>query len=110
LSLRCSITWSASSGDGRVRPQKRARGLEDLIRPPQLRHFFAELLQLLALDARQSVVALAGVRLRLADPAAQGFLVDAQVLGDVRDRPAGGADFTDGPLAEQNLCCGQPPP
>jgi len=58
------------------------------------------LLQFLVLGGGQPVVAFAGVRLGLADPAAQGLLVDAQVLRDMRDRPTGGADLADGPLAE----------
>ncbi|MFJ8827513.1 ANTAR domain-containing protein [Streptomyces sp. NPDC102467] len=33
------------------------------------------------------------VDLGLGDPAAQGRLMDGQVLRDVRDRPAGGADL-----------------
>ncbi|GGQ45774.1 hypothetical protein GCM10010279_64350 [Streptomyces mutabilis] len=48
----------------------------------------------------QPVVAFAVVGLGLADPAAQGFLVDAQILGAVGDGAAGGADLTDRALAE----------
>jgi hypothetical protein len=56
--------------------------------------------QLIPLGGGQPVVAFADVRLGLADPAAQGLLVDAQVLRDMRDRTAGGADLADSPLAE----------
>ncbi|PNG93981.1 hypothetical protein SMF913_10006 [Streptomyces malaysiensis] len=56
--------------------------------------------QLFPLCGGQPVVAFAGVRLSLADPPAQGLLVDAQVFCDVCDRTAGGADLADGPLAE----------
>jgi hypothetical protein len=66
---------------------------------------FAELLQFLVLGGDQPVVAFAGVRLGRANPAAQRFLVDAQVPDDVRDRPARGADLADGPLAELVRVC-----
>ncbi|GCB53349.1 hypothetical protein [Streptomyces sp. NL15-2K] len=58
------------------------------------------MLQLLAFGGGQPVVPVADVGLGLADPLPEGFLVDAQVPGDMRDRAAGGADFADGPLAE----------
>jgi hypothetical protein len=45
------------------------------------------------------VVAATGAGLCLADPLPHGFLVDAEVSGNMRDRAAGGADLADGPLA-----------
>ncbi len=61
---------------------------------------FAEFFELVLLGGGQPVVALATVGPGLADPAAQGLLVDAQVLRDVGDGPAGGADLTERALAE----------
>nr|WP_316745829.1 transposase [Streptomyces sp. MK7] len=58
----------------------------DMGRWHRRRSIFAELLQFLVLRGGRPVVAFAGVCLGLADPAAQGLLVDAQVLGDVRGR------------------------
>ncbi|GHC82040.1 hypothetical protein GCM10010349_65710 [Streptomyces flavofungini] len=58
------------------------------------------MLQLVPLGGGEPVVAFAVVGLGLADPAAQGLLMDAQVLRDVRDRTAGGADLTDRALPE----------
>jgi len=60
----------------------------------------AQLLRFPRLAAGQPVVALAGVGLGLADPVAQGLLVDAQVPGDVRDRTSGGADLADRPFPQ----------
>ncbi|GGZ09790.1 hypothetical protein GCM10010327_45500 [Streptomyces nitrosporeus] len=51
------------------------------------------MLQLVELGGGEPVVPLAAVGLGLADPAAQGFLVDVQVLRDVGDGAAGGADL-----------------
>ncbi|AKH85288.1 hypothetical protein AA958_27055 [Streptomyces sp. CNQ-509] len=56
--------------------------------------------QLLALGRGRTVVAVTAVRLGLADPQPQGFLMDAQVLRDVRDWASAGADLADGALAE----------
>jgi hypothetical protein len=58
------------------------------------------LLEFLALGGHEPVVTLAAVGLGLADPAAQGLLVDAEILRDMGDRPAGGADPADRALAE----------
>jgi hypothetical protein len=52
------------------------------------------------LDGGEPVVTLTTVGLGLPDPAAQGLLVDAEILGDVRDRTAGGADLADRALAQ----------
>lgn len=56
--------------------------------------------ELVLLGAGQPVVALTTVGLGLADPAAQGLLMDAQILRNVRDRAAGRADLTDRMLTE----------
>ncbi|WUX65472.1 hypothetical protein OG627_00090 [Streptomyces sp. NBC_01429] len=45
----------------------------------------------------QPAVAFTGIRLGLADPAAQGFLADAEALRNVRDGTARGADLADRP-------------
>ncbi|AGK80837.1 Transposase, IS4 [Streptomyces microflavus DSM 40593] len=58
------------------------------------------MLQLVELGGGEPVVPLAAVGLGLADPAAQGLLMDAEVLRDVGDRAAGGADLTDRALAQ----------
>ncbi|GJF32537.1 hypothetical protein KNE206_52370 [Kitasatospora sp. NE20-6] len=95
--------------------KQHAGGLEDLFAPPQLGILLAELLQRPQLGAGQAIIALAGIGLGLADPAPQGFLVDAQVAGEVRNRTACGTDLTDGKLAELievltwcRRCCGSP--
>ncbi|MER5690099.1 hypothetical protein [Streptomyces sp. NPDC002205] len=49
------------------------------------------MLQLVLLGGGQAVVALATVGLGLADPAAQGLLMDAQILRNVGDGPAHGS-------------------
>ncbi|MDT3400807.1 hypothetical protein RKE29_30130, partial [Streptomyces sp. B1866] len=59
-----------------------------------------EFLQFVTLRAGKPVVALPGIRLGLADPAAQGLLVNAQVAGDMSNRPTRRADLTDGTLTE----------
>jgi len=53
------------------------------------------LLQLLRLGGGRPVVAFADIGLGLADPAAQGLFVNAQIPCDVADRTAGGADLPD---------------
>jgi len=58
------------------------------------------LLEFVEFSCTQPVVAFTGVRFGLADPAAQGFLVDAEVLRDVRDGAAGGADLADRALTQ----------
>jgi hypothetical protein len=52
------------------------------------------------LGSGEPVVPLATVGLGLPDPATQGFSVDAEGLGDMRDRAAGGTDPTDRALAQ----------
>src|SRR6266550_1642855 len=108
-----SRSWSAHPGPGRwARPrsgpglrrssgsprpgtvelgrEKRARRLEDLIRPAQLTILAFQLDDPLPLG-RWHAGPLATVDLGLVDPVAQGLPVDAQLLGDPSHRP--------GPLA-----------
>ncbi|KUN51058.1 hypothetical protein AQJ43_29650 [Streptomyces avermitilis] len=56
----------------------------------------AELAQLGPFGGGQQIRPVTLVCLGLADPSAQGLLVDAQVLRDMSDRTAGGLDFADG--------------
>ncbi|GJF23645.1 hypothetical protein SHO565_42090 [Streptomyces sp. HO565] len=58
------------------------------------------MLELVQLGGGEPVVPLAAVGLGLVDPASQGLLVNAQVLRDVRDRAAGGADLANRALAQ----------
>ncbi len=96
------VTQAKALGPGTVDllGKKHRGGLQDVVGPPQLGVFPAELLQFFAFDGGQPVVAFASVDLGLANPAAQGFLVAAEVLRDVGDRAARGADLADRALTE----------
>jgi len=81
-------------------PKKHRGGLEDLVRLAQVLDLAAQRRELLALDRRQTVVALASVGLGLTDPEAQGLAMHAEVVGDLRDRTTGIQHETDRALAQ----------
>src|SRR6266545_5944815 len=87
-SRRSSMNALTSIGSGRAPRRKHRRGLEDLVGLAQLLDLAAQPRELLALGRGQAVVARAGVGLRLAHPQPQRLAVHAEVLGDLRDRPA----------------------
>jgi hypothetical protein len=82
---RCpSIIRVTSSGDGRARPRKGARRLEDLISAAQLPDLTFQLGDALLLS-RGHTWPLAGVDLGLAHPVAQRLTMNAELLGDPDD-------------------------
>jgi hypothetical protein len=76
-----------SVGSDRVPWRKHARRLEDLVGLAQFAVLTLQRLQPLALIRRQAIAARALVGLGLAHPLPQRLTVDAEVLGDMRDRP-----------------------
>src|SRR5204862_2114578 len=79
---------SGSPSPGRVELLREIDGrvLQDRVRPPKLRVLLTQPLQLLALVRLQQITPDAAVGFGLTHPLTQRFLMDAQVLGDVRDR------------------------
>ena len=68
--------------------KKHARRLQDLVRTAQLEVLLAEPLDLFALLTRRQTGPQASVGLSLAHTLSQRLLVDPEIAGDVRDRPA----------------------
>jgi hypothetical protein len=100
FSRRWSITCSASSGDGRSPGQKTPTRLSGSHSPASTQHFSCGVASVLAFGRGQPIITVTGVGFGLSDLLPEGFFVDAEVPGDMRDRAAGGADLADGPLAE----------
>src|SRR5206468_3385090 len=79
---------SGSPSPGRVELLREIhrRVLQDRVRAAQLEILLPQPLQLLTLLARQQITPAAAVSLGLPHPVPQRLLMDAQVLGDMRDR------------------------
>ncbi len=97
---RWSMKALTSVGSGRAPRRKHRGGLEDLVGLTQVLDLAAQPGELLTLDGRQSVVARAGVGFGLAHPQPQRFLVDAEILRDLRDRTTGLEHEPDRALAQ----------
>jgi hypothetical protein len=77
-----AITWT---GSGRAARRKKPRPSADLVRALELHVFLAQSGKLLPLGCGEQIVPLAGIGLGLPDPAPQGLVVDAELLGEATD-------------------------
>jgi hypothetical protein len=78
-----------SFGLRRARSRKHAGRFQDLVGAPQLKHLFAQLLDLLALLRGGQIRPQATVSLGLAHLLAQRLVVDPEIGRDVTDRATG---------------------
>src|SRR5215210_133840 len=94
LPISTSNTWAHLLGE------IHARSPQDLVGLTQLAHLALQALQPLALLRGQAIAARAMVGLALAHPLTQRLAVDAEILGDMRDRAAALGDEPHRALAQ----------
>src|SRR5207249_488958 len=93
---------SGSPSPGRVELRREIDGgvLQDRVRAAQLEVLLPQPLQLFTLLACQQIAPAAAISLGLPHPVTERLLMDAQILGDMRDRTPRLEHQPDSPLAQ----------